>query len=53
MGVGGVAALGCTVGQGVAGVSTLAIGSFIALASIIAGAVLALRYQTWRVERTA
>ena len=39
MGIGGVAALGCTVGQGLSGVSTLAIGSFIALASIIAGAV--------------
>jgi hypothetical protein len=53
MGVGGVAALGCTVGQGLSGVSTLAIGSFIALASIIGGAVLALRYQVWRIERTA
>ena len=53
MGVGGVAALGCTIGQGLSGVSTLAVGSFIALASIISGAVLALRYQTWRVERIA
>jgi hypothetical protein len=53
MGIGGVAALGCTVGQGLSGVSTLAIGSFVALASIIAGAVLALRYQTWRIERVA
>jgi hypothetical protein len=53
MGVGGVTALGCTVGQGLSGVSTLALGSFIALASIIAGAVLAVRYQSWRVERTA
>jgi hypothetical protein len=52
MGVGGVTALGCTIGQGLSGVSTLAIGSFIALASIIGGAVLALRYQVWRVERT-
>jgi hypothetical protein len=52
MGVGGVAALGCTVGQGLSGVSTLALGSFIALASIIGGAVLALRYQIWRVEQT-
>ncbi len=50
MGVGGVTALGCTIGQGLSGVSTLALGSFIALASIIAGAVLALRYQVWRVE---
>jgi uncharacterized protein len=52
MGIGGVAALGCTVGQGLSGVSTLAIGSFIALASIIGGAVLALRYQVWRIEST-
>jgi uncharacterized membrane protein YedE/YeeE len=53
MGVGGVTALGCTVGQGLSGVSTLALGSFIALAGIIAGAVLALRYQVWRLERMA
>jgi uncharacterized protein len=50
MGVGGVTAMGCTVGQGLSGVSTLAIGSFIALAGIMAGAVLALRYQVWRLE---
>jgi uncharacterized membrane protein YedE/YeeE len=53
MGAGGVTALGCTVGQGISGVSTLAIGSFIALAGIIGGAVLALRYQQWRLERAA
>jgi uncharacterized protein len=53
MGVGGIAALGCTIGQGISGVSTLSIGSFISLASIIGGAVLALRYQSWRVERMA
>ena len=52
MGVGGVTALGCTVGQGLSGVSTLALGSFIALAAIIGGAVLGVRYQTWRVERS-
>ncbi|TMS58140.1 YeeE/YedE family protein [Imbroritus primus] len=51
MGIGGVTALGCTVGQGLSGVSTLAIGSFIALAGIIVGAVLAFRYQLWRMER--
>ena len=51
MGVGGVTAMGCTVGQGLSGVSTLAVGSFIALAAIIAGAVLALRYQVWRLDR--
>jgi hypothetical protein len=53
MGVGGVTALGCTIGQGLSGVSTLSIGSFIALASIIAGAVLSLRYQVWRLDRMA
>ncbi len=53
MGVGGVTALGCTIGQGLSGASTLSIGSFIALASIIGGAVLALRYQVWRLERGA
>ncbi|AJW44722.1 YeeE/YedE family protein [Ralstonia mannitolilytica] len=51
MGSGGVTALGCTIGQGLSGVSTLAIGSFIALAGILAGAVLAFRYQIWRLER--
>jgi uncharacterized membrane protein YedE/YeeE len=51
MGVGGVAALGCTVGQGLSGVSTLSVGSFIALAAIIGGAVAALRWQAWRIER--
>jgi uncharacterized membrane protein YedE/YeeE len=53
MGVGGVTALGCTVGQGLSGLSTLAIGSFIAFASIVGGAVFALRYQVWRIERKA
>ncbi len=53
MGVGGVTALGCTVGQGLSGVSTLALGSFIAVAGIVAGAVAALRYQVWRLDRMA
>jgi uncharacterized membrane protein YedE/YeeE len=53
MGVGGVTAIGCTVGQGLTGISTLALGSFIAWAGIVGGAVLALRYQVWRLERQA
>ena len=53
MGFGGVTALGCTIGQGLSGVSTLAVGSWIAVAAIIAGAVAGLRYQGWRVARTA
>ena len=50
MGVGGVAAMGCTVGQGLSGLSTLSATSFIAVAAILAGAVLALKYQVWRIE---
>lgn len=53
MGFGGVTAMGCTVGQGLTGVSTLAIGSFIALAGILAGSAATLRYITWRAERDA
>ena len=53
MGAGGVVAMGCTVGQGLSGVSTLSLGSLLALAGIVSGAVLALRYQTWRMERMA
>ena len=51
MGVGGIVALGCTVGQGLSGVSTLSIGSYLTLMTIVLGAVLALRYQVWRLER--
>ena len=53
MGFGGVTAMGCTIGQGLSGVSMLALGSFITLAAIIAGAVAGLRYQSWRIERMA
>ena len=44
MGVGGVVALGCTIGQGVTGMSTLAIGSVIALVSIIGGGLFGMKY---------
>jgi hypothetical protein len=43
MGVGGVLALGCTVGQAITGVSTLALGSFVTFAAIVAGGFLGLR----------
>ena len=42
MGIGGVMALGCTIGQGLTGMSTLAVGSMLALAAIVAGAWLGL-----------
>ena len=53
MGFGGVTALGCTIGQGITGLSTLAIGSFLAFFSIVGGCLAALKYQVWRVERAA
>ncbi|MBP7065359.1 YeeE/YedE family protein [Ferrovibrio sp.] len=43
MGIGGVFALGCSIGQGLTGLSTLALSSFLAIAGIAFGAVLALR----------
>lgn len=52
MGVGGVTALGCTIGQGLSGISNLSLTSFSAVASIIGGAVGALRLLAWRLERT-
>ena len=53
MGFGGVTALGCTIGQGLTGISTLAIGSILAFAAIVAGCVACVRYQEWRLERAA
>ncbi|MGA8514830.1 MAG: YeeE/YedE family protein [Burkholderiaceae bacterium] len=51
MGVGGVTAMGCTIGQGLTGISTLSATSFIAVSAILAGAVAAFKYQIWRLER--
>jgi len=51
MGFGGVTALGCTIGQGLSGLSTLAIGSFIAAAGIMAGSVATLKYMLWKMEQ--
>jgi len=43
MGTGGVMAFGCSIGQGLTGVSTLALGSFVAVAGILLGATAGLR----------
>ena len=51
MGVGGVTAMGCTVGQGLSGISTLSATSFVAVAAIMVGAVAAFKYQIWRLDR--
>jgi len=51
MGIGGVTAGGCTVGQGLSGLSTLSVTSMIAVAGIVLGAVLGLRLQMWLIMR--
>lgn len=43
MGVGGVVGLGCTIGQAVTGVSTLAIGSILVFVAIVAGGALGIK----------
>lgn len=43
MGIGGVMAFGCSIGQGLTGMSTLALGSFIAVAGILLGTAAGLR----------
>ena len=48
IGIGGVLSLGCTIGQGVTGVSTLALGSIITLISIIFGASLMMKIEYYR-----
>jgi len=48
MGFGGITALGCTVGQAITGVSTLALGSFLTFAAIVAGSALTMKVQYWR-----
>ena len=45
MGFGGVLSFGCTIGQGVTGISTLAIGSFITLLMIVFGSALTMKVQ--------
>jgi hypothetical protein len=51
MGCGGVTALGCTLGQGVSGLSTLALGALITTTAIIAGAAATMKLQYWLLTR--
>lgn len=48
MGFGGVLGLGCTIGQGVTGVSTLAVGSFITFGAIVLGSALTMKIQYYK-----
>ncbi len=49
MGFGGVLALGCTVGQGITGMSTLALGSILTFISIIFGSALTMKIQYYKI----
>jgi uncharacterized membrane protein YedE/YeeE len=51
MGFGGVVALGCTVGQGITGFSTLALGSIVTFLAIVAGSAATMKYEYWRMMR--
>lgn len=48
MGFGGVLALGCTIGQGITGMSTLALGSILTFISIIFGSALTMKIQYYK-----
>jgi uncharacterized protein len=51
MGFGGVTAIGCTIGQGVTGISTLAVGSFIVFFGIVGGAAATMKVQYYLMMR--
>ena len=53
MGIGGVLSMGCTFGQAITGISTLAVGSILTFLAIVIGAAGTMKYQYWRIEREA
>ena len=53
MGTGGVLSMGCTVGQAITGISTLAVGSILTFLAIVIGAAGTMKYQYWRITREA
>jgi uncharacterized membrane protein YedE/YeeE len=53
MGTGGVLSMGCTVGQAITGMSTLAIGSILTFFAIVIGAAGTMKYQYWKITREA
>lgn len=52
LGVGGVLSMGCTIGQGITGISTLAIGSAIALSAIVLGSAFTLKMQYYLLDES-
>jgi len=53
MGIGGVLALGCTVGQAVSGASTMALGSYITFAFIVVGGIAGMKFFEFLLMREA
>ena len=51
MGIGGVLAMGCTIGQGISGVSTMALGSLLTVVSIIGGSAATMKFQYYLMMR--
>lgn len=51
MGFGGVTALGCTIGQGISGLSTLSVGALISFVAIVAGCAATVKWEYWRAMR--
>ncbi len=50
MGFGGIVGFGCTIGQGITGMSTLSMGSALVLVSIIFGSALTMKVQYYRLD---
>ena len=46
VGLGGIMGMGCTLGQGVAGMSTMAIGSLVDLIALLIGAIIGIKMQS-------
>lgn len=53
MGFGAVLAMGCNIGQGLSGISTLSLGSILTMSFIFIGAIAGAKYMTWRIMREA
>jgi uncharacterized membrane protein YedE/YeeE len=51
MGFGGILGMGCTIGQGITGIATLALGSFVTVIAIIAGSAGTMKYQYYRMMK--